>query len=116
MRNEWDQLDEAMRATRHGLSRNARAVAAPMSKQRQGWGPGGSHWSSMFRAAEGRERDAPAAHELAAVAVNRERHQRVGKPLAVPVKVQNGVHEGVAHPAVERLVGVGYVEAVVQQA
>ena len=36
-----------------GLSAKARAVAAPMSKQRQGWGPGGSNWSSMSRAAEG---------------------------------------------------------------
>jgi hypothetical protein len=30
VKKEWDQLDEAMSATRHGLGAKARAVAAPI--------------------------------------------------------------------------------------
>src|SRR5436309_15997429 len=42
VKNAWDQLEEAIRATRHGVFCNARAVAAPISMQRLGAGPGGA--------------------------------------------------------------------------
>jgi len=37
-----DQLDEATTATRRGAAVSARAVAAPIAKQRAAVGPGGS--------------------------------------------------------------------------
>ncbi len=42
VRNECDQLEEAITATRQGDAFSARAVAAPRAKQRAGDGPGGS--------------------------------------------------------------------------
>ena len=91
-----------------------RAVAAPRSNSRHGAGAGGSS-SACGRPVE-RRHAAALGDDLAAVAVHRKGHDRVGKSLAVVIKVEDRVGEGVPQRVVQRLVGVGGVEALLDQA
>ena len=47
----------------------------------------------------------------AAVAVDRERDHRIGKACSVPVEIEEGVGKGVRHRMVQRLIGIGHVDA-----
>ena len=60
---------------------------------------------------------APVAYHLAAVTVDQERHHRVVEALAVVVQVEQRVDDGVAQAAlfVQRLVGVGHVDSLVDE-
>ena len=63
-------------------------------------------------------RPAPVADNLASVAVDQERNDRVVEALPVIVQVQQGVYNRMAQPAllVQGLVGVGHVDALLDQA
>src|SRR5262245_21043238 len=51
--------------------------------------------------------------QVTSVAVHRDRHDRVWKPFAVPVEIEDGVHECVAHRVpVQRVIAIGDVEPV----
>src|SRR2546423_15519555 len=54
--------------------------------------------------------------QIAAVAVDRERHHRIRKTLPVPIEIQERVGEGVGHRVVQWLVGIGEVDAALDQA
>ena len=62
-----------------------------------------------------RHRLAVSPDQPAPIGVHGERHHGIGEPLAVDVQVQDRVHEGVTERMVERLVGVGDVDAFAQQ-
>jgi len=53
--------------------------------------------------------------QVAAIAVHRERDHRIGETFPVPVEIEEGVGEGVRHRMVQRLVGVGHVNAALDQ-
>ena len=53
--------------------------------------------------------------QVAAVAVDRERHDRIREALPVPIEIQERVGEGVRHRVVQRLVGIGEVDAALDQ-
>ena len=53
--------------------------------------------------------------QIAPVGVHGERHHRIRKPGPVPVKIKHRVDECVSQAAVQRLVAIGDVKALVQQ-
>ncbi len=53
--------------------------------------------------------------QVAAVAIDRERHDRVGEAFAVPIEIEEGVGKGVRQRMVQRLIGIGHVDAALDQ-
>ncbi len=69
----------------------------------------------MVRLVESRHSAALRNH-LAAVAVDRERHDRVAEALAIVIEIENRIGEGVSKRVMQRLVGIRRIEPLIDQA
>jgi hypothetical protein len=94
-RKQCDQLDEAINTTRHGDAAKTSATALPTVMQRHGCGDGGIGQGRLIaRRHEQRAAAALRMQQVAPVAIDRERDDRIGKATPVPVEIEKGVVSG----------------------